>query len=83
MTMGQQSLFKNQAMFSVLHKQAESIGEHERVPGYSDALKEALDRIVMHEKANLSAKTQIQKQVDTAVRELAGVLLREDWKPSQ
>ena len=83
MTAGQQSLLKNQTMFSVLHDREHLPDEHERVPGYLDALTEALDRIVIYEREKLSAAIQIQKKVDSVAHDLAKVLIRADWKPSQ
>lgn len=71
-----------QKLLSVLRDQVKLIDEEDRVVGYQVDVFETLVQIVVLERENLAARTQIQKKVTDQTQALATVLFNEGWEPS-
>lgn len=71
-----------QKLLAVLRAQVNLISEAHRVVGYRDDVFETLSQIVVLERENLAARTQIQKKVTDQIQALATVLVTHGWEPS-
>ncbi len=76
MTVSERKLLK------VLRTHVSMLDESNRVPGYRDDVLETLAQIVILEKENLEARTQIQKKITDQANALGRVLIDGDWEQS-
>lgn len=68
-------------LLTVLRAKVQEFDEGTRIPGYRQRLIEALAQIVLLERENLEAGTQIQKKVTDQTQALGRLLSDSGWRP--